>query len=96
MASRRSLTILASLALGALVVWILSGQPSPGQSPTAPPQPQGRYQMQLVRHGGDTSSTTVFICDTHTGHVWYRETLAQITEWTDMASPAPPVHRRDR
>jgi hypothetical protein len=46
-----------------------------------------RYQMSLKPAGGNSSSTTVFVCDTTTGRCWYRETLGEVKGWTDMGSP---------
>ena len=92
MGSRRSLSVAASLAFGALLACLLSSQPSPAQPPAQrqdgppPPPPHGRYQIEVV---GREGASTVFVCDIHTGHVWYRDTLAQTREWTDMGSPAP-------
>lgn len=95
MSAHRQLTAVALVALGALLTVVLTGETSPGQPPAAPPpEPQGRYQMAVV----GTGTSSVFICDTHTGQVWYRQTYIK-SEWNDLGSPAsetPPEPRRPR
>jgi hypothetical protein len=85
MRSQTAITGSICLALGSLLGALVSNSVEAQSQPSAPHIPS-RYQMSLKAHGGNTTSTTVFVCDTATGQVWYRETLGEVTGWTDMAS----------
>ena len=37
---------------------------------------------------GAAPNSTVFVLDTHTGQVWYRQTTPDVKTWTDMGAPA--------
>lgn len=74
----------AVAVLAAASLFVALSRPGTAQPTSAAPTAPGRFQMQVV---GSNSVSTVFLTDTHTGQTWYRQTLHDVTGWTDMGSP---------
>ena len=85
MARQKWLIVTAAVLMAVLGV-LVSGRPATAQPAGAAPNPMapGRYQMQTT---GAAPNSTVFVLDTHTGHVWYRQTIPDGKTWTDMGAP---------
>ena len=85
--------IATTAALLAAVCVLFTGHPSSGQPGIAPANPTapGRYQMETT---GAAPSSTVFVLDTHTGEVWYRQTVPGGEQWTSMGSPRSKPDKR--
>ena len=66
----------------AVAAVLLGGQPTTGQPPVAPTAAVGRYQMQAT---GQAPNSTVFVLDSHTGQVWYRQTVTDA--WVNLGTP---------
>ena len=84
--SRRKWLIVSAAVLVAVTGVLSTGRPTSGQPAGAPANPAapGRYQMQT---SGAAPNSTVFVLDTHTGQVWYRQTTPDAKTWTDMGAP---------
>jgi hypothetical protein len=85
--SRPKWLVAAAAAFLAVAGVLSTGRPTTGQPRPAQPTPAapGRFQMQTT---GAAPHSTVFVLDTHTGQVWYRQTHPEPKTWTDMGSPA--------
>ena len=91
--SRQKWLIVAAAILVAVIGVLFTAQPTTGQPGVAPPNPAapGRYQMQTT---GAAPNSTVFVLDTHTGQVWYRQTYPDAKTWTDMGAPTVKEGKR--
>lgn len=83
--SRQWWAVLAVVLVVAGVV-VVTSRPTVGQPPggVANPAASGRYQLQTT---GGAPNSTVFVVDSHTGQVWYRQTSSD-EKWTDLGTPA--------
>ncbi len=78
---RKALAVGGTLAVGLAAGMCLS-RPAAGQQAGAPPA-AGPYQAVINPH---TAFSTVFVVDTHTGQVWWKNTNAE-GAWHDMRAP---------
>ena len=85
--TRQKWLMVAAAVLIAVVGVLFTGRPTPAQPGAAPPAAPGRYQMQTT---GAAPNSTVFVLDTQTGQVWYRQTIPDVP-WTDMGTPTVKV-----
>ena len=78
------------MLLSSVSLVLLFGAPSAGQPQgrpplVPPPAAVSRYQVTVSR---STNNDVVYVCDTHTGQVWFRNNHPQAPkEWTDLGSP---------
>jgi hypothetical protein len=72
------------VAAGGVLVTTRSSEGQPA-GVVANPAASGRYQLQTT---GASPNSTVFVLDTHTGQVWYRQTISDVQTWTDLGTPA--------
>lgn len=77
--------IVAAIVLAIVAGLLFPSGPTQGQPGAAAgfPAAPGRFQIQA---SGGAPTSTVFVLDTGTGQVWYRQ--AADRAWTDMGSPA--------
>jgi hypothetical protein len=65
---RRSLTAIASILAGCLIIGLLLSRATVSQVAPVAPQPMGRYQVAL---SSDASGTrAIVVCDSTTGQCW--------------------------
>src|SRR4051812_2344987 len=87
---RRSLTVIASILAGCLIIGFLFSRVTVSQvAPAVPPLPTaGRFQVAIGVDSSPGGGRTVVVCDTVTGRCWVDASGGRgKTAWRDLGTP---------